>query len=346
VTLTEPALRAAVEPARPPALKQPPISSCFLWALLAATATPLVAMSIIAHITHPSLGVEKARQLIVFLGSGVHVATSYGFYADSEMRPLLRAHRTRFVIAPLFLVVGAALGYTLANQQATAAFLLLYLIWQTHHYTRQNIGVLAFTAKASRSGSPSTLERTAVTVAGYAGVLGMITFGTPYLSTGLRSWTWQLDTMARLVFGAAILLTCAAMPSVLRTRSLWRFMYLWACVLFYLPTFLFRNPVAAISSYALAHGFQYIVFMGYVARGGRTRRAQRAVTSAFVGLAVFGGLLLSVMQDGRHWGPVANPIFGTYLGLVMVHFVIDAGIWRLHDPANRAYMKRRFTFLQ
>jgi hypothetical protein len=40
------------------------------------------------------------------------------------------------------------------------------------------------------------------------------------------------------------------------------------------------------------------------------------------------------------------PVFGAYLGIVMWHFLLDAGMWRLSEPFQRAYMGERFAFLR
>ena len=38
-------------------------------------------------------------------------------------------------------------------------------------------------------------------------------------------------------------------------------------------------------------------------------------------------------------------MFGAYLGAVMAHFVIDAGLWRLRDPFPRAFLAERVPYL-
>jgi hypothetical protein len=44
-------------------------------------------------------------------------------------------------------------------------------------------------------------------------------------------------------------------------------------------------------------------------------------------------------------GPAERWIFGAYLGTVMAHFVVDAGLWRLRDPFPRAFLARRVPYL-
>ena len=37
--------------------------------------------------------------------------------------------------------------------------------------------------------------------------------------------------------------------------------------------------------------------------------------------------------------------FGIFLGAVMAHFVVDAGIWRLREPFVRAFLSQRVGYL-
>jgi hypothetical protein len=50
----------------------------------------------------------------------------------------------------------------------------------------------------------------------------------------------------------------------------------------------------------------------------------------------------SHMHSGT-WLPRA--VFGTYLGLVSAHFLIDAGLWRLRDEFPRTFLTDRLPFL-
>lgn len=200
-----------------------------LWLLLLATAVPLVALplSTVADGTIGSL--FDARVALVFLGSGVHVAASFRFYWDAAFRPLVVRSPGRFVVAPLALIGGTAAGLTMVSPAGAAKALVLYFAWQTHHYTRQNVGILAFSAKACGGARPSALERATVTTAGVAGVLGMFTFITPYVAAGLGPIAWYLDSTARIVFVAALAFMVAALPRAARTGGPWRVVFLILC---------------------------------------------------------------------------------------------------------------------
>src|SRR5207302_3356615 len=83
------------------------------------------------------------------------------------------------------LVVLTAVVFAFSSDRVRFSLLLAYLSWQTYHYMRQNIGVFAFVTKARRTLAPTTLERYAITAAGYAGILGMLVKATPYEKTPL-----------------------------------------------------------------------------------------------------------------------------------------------------------------
>jgi hypothetical protein len=74
--------------------------------------------------------------------------------------------------------------------------------------------------------------------------------------------------------------------------------------------------------------------------GGVRRTAGVRLLAAVVAFAVGGGLLL------REWETTSGFLFGAYLGVVMAHFVLDAGMWRLSEPFQRRYMAERFSFLR
>jgi phosphate/sulfate permease len=63
-------------------------------------------------------------------------------------------------------------------------------------------------------------------------------------------------------------------------------------------------------------------------------------------VALLGGMALSYASH-LHGSPVAleRALYGAYLGAVMAHFVIDAGLWRLRDEFPRAFMTAHLPYL-
>ena len=43
--------------------------------------------------------------------------------------------------------------------------------------------------------------------------------------------------------------------------------------------------------------------------------------------------------------PYGFALYGAFLGTVMTHFVLDAGLWRLREPFQRKYMRQKFYFV-
>ena len=113
--------------------------------------------------------------------------------------------------------------------------------------------------------------------------------------------------------------------------------------LFFLPTFVFSDAVSATFGYALSHGLQYLVFMGFVSVGKKKPIASLIVLLA---LATLGGLLLN-MALAPDWleSPSGRATFGVFVGVVMAHFVVDAGVWRLRETFQRRYMREKFHFI-
>lgn len=119
-------------------------------------------------------------------------------------------------------------------------------------------------------------------------------------------------------------------------------------LLFGLPAFVFASPYAAVGGMTLAHGLQYLLLISLIA-GGREKRSghpTRPVRLALLlNIALIGGTLLSTASHLHSAGVFGRLAFGTYLGLVMSHFVIDAGVWRMRDPLARTFITQSLPFL-
>ncbi len=121
-------------------------------------------------------------------------------------------------------------------------------------------------------------------------------------------------------------------------------MYLVA-LLFGAPVFVFTSPYAAIGGMTAAHGLQYLLLVGLAAAGadGGPPRLLRLALLANIALA--GGAVLSAASHLHSAGPGGRLLFGAYLGIVIAHFAIDAGVWRLRDPAARQVIAARLPSL-
>ncbi len=114
---------------------------------------------------------------------------------------------------------------------------------------------------------------------------------------------------------------------------------------FSLPVFVFASPYAAVAGLTIAHGLQYLLLMGLLAAGGRRPVQRMAGLAALCNIALLGGAALSVASDQAAGGPAGRALFGLFLGAVMAHFVVDAGLWRMRAEFPRTFLGTRLPYL-
>jgi hypothetical protein len=272
-------------------------------------------------------------------------ATGY-LFTIRDVRMHAMAHRRRYLFAPACCILLAMVLAGLLRPSQLGWVLLPYFCWQFFHFQKQNIGLVALSAGALSTKGPSAAERRALLLAGCAGILGLAT-RPALLQLTIAPHLGALHTLAIGVYLAALLGGLVAL--VARPRGENRPAY---CVvslsslLFFAPVFLFHSPYAAVAGMTIAHGLQYLVLVGLVASGEPRRSAGRPFgVAAFLNIALIGGIALSAASH-LHGAPTAERlVFGAYLGLVMTHFVVDAGLWRLRDPFPRAFLSARLPYL-
>ena len=295
----------------------------------------------------PPAGASAGRGLValLFIGSSAHVASTAWFYAVPEVRTFARARPGRYVWAPLGLVAGSAVMAALVAPDAFSWVLPPYFAWQFFHFQKQNVGLAALASVAGSSGSVTPWERTAITAAGVAGTVALLAH--PHLLD--VDHDLRLDVLfpaAAVVFAAAVLAGLVALrrrdpadrpPAFLAVYGL--------SLLFFLPVFLFDSPYAAVAGLTMAHGFQYLLLVGLVA-GGEPRGERRLLGFAVLfNAAVLGGVALAASSHLHDAGPAARSLYGAYLGVVMAHFVIDAGLWRFRDEFPRRFLTAHLPYL-
>lgn len=284
----------------------------------------LASVSLVPFLVAPALDLAGAEPglwtvLVVALGAP-HVGTTLVFYFDRD----LERDVDRFVLAPLA-AVGVALAVGFVAPEAWLPYLVAaFLGWQLHHFTRQNLGCLAFLCRARRMPGPTPRERRMLDLTTIAGVCAI-----PSALVDLPGG----DVLAMV---GLVVLGAAAVQGWLAARGAHdpiKSVALGFAVVFYLPLFLFA-PGPALLGYALAHGAQYVLMVGHIPT------ARRAALGLVAGFVVIGLPL--------HWAMThtSQPVvFGLFYGVTAAHFLIDAATWKMRTPEQRAYMRRRFAFL-
>jgi hypothetical protein len=315
----------------------------WLWTSLLLTLLALVAAAFLA----PTGNAAPVRSLtlLLFVGSSVHVATTGYLFTEADIRAHVAAHRTRYVWIPVLLIVVAATLVSIVSVRDLTWLLLPYFAWQFFHFHKQNLGMVALASTSRALRGPSAPERRVLSVASSFGIAGLLAHpGLLQLSdqTPLR----RFDVLALLGFVCAVACGIALLlvrPRRDRSAGVTATYLMALC--FFAPVYLFRSPYAAVGGMTIGHGLQYLLLVGLVAAG-RRRGKRRAVGLALLmNLALLGGILLSAASHLHNAPAFGRALFGAYLGVVMSHFVIDAGIWRLREPFPRAFMASHVPFL-
>jgi hypothetical protein len=110
------------------------------------------------------------------------------------------------------------------------------------------------------------------------------------------------------------------------------------------PLFIFSDFASATLGYALGHGLQYLVFMGFVGAG--KKNAIVSLATLLV-MGTVGAVVLNAALLAPDWlaSPFCRALYGAFYGAVMAHFVVDAGAWRLREVFQRSYMREKFYFI-
>jgi hypothetical protein len=317
------------------------------WSVAAVTVAGVAAAIGLA----PSANATPDRGLswLLVIGSAVHVAGTGWLFTFPDVRAHAAQHRARYVAAPLALVAAGGVVAVVVSTHDLAVALLGYFGWQFFHYQKQNLGLAAVTASSLGRASPTLSERNAILATGWAGIAALM----------LRPSTLQLPlhphvgwypalplavTDAGMVAGVvAGLVALARRPAEDRPLGFCA-VYLLGLG-FPLPIFVFSSPYAAVGGMTIAHGLQYLLLVGMVAAGPPSRRAAPTRLLPFAVLTLALGLLLSLASHLHSGDTVARAGYGAYLGVVMAHFVVDAGIWRLRDPFPRRFLAARIPDL-
>lgn len=332
----------AVDLLAPPAVsrRSSANSLSWLWCSLVLTLGSLGVAAALA----PAIGADPSSGLaaLLVLGSSVHIAATGWLFSFRDVRRHARANPSRYLFVPAVLVaLGAILAAGLSRHDLDLA-LLAYFGWQFHHYQRQNLGITALAARSSRVASLTTSERRCLTTAGWLGVVGLV----------VRPEVLQLTTLdwhpalpfhvAALGFAACGLLGVGVLARrASKDRPAGFCATYLAALCFPLPIFLFSSPYAAVGGMTVAHGLQYLLLVGMVAGGPPTKSRVNRGLAGFAVTALVGGIAVNRLSHLHAGGAASRAVYGGYLGIVMTHFVLDAGLWRLRDPFPRQFLAAR-----
>ncbi len=276
--------------------------------------------------------------LMVWIVAGYgHVVSTVWFGIDRDYHPVIGANRARMLgsLAVLPLIMGAI---ALASAAMAGVVYAAYTLWLAHHYNRQNYGLLSFAAGHDRFGPLPREIGSFFHLTTAAGAIRMVAMPSiypgmsPFSAPVFAYYAWYV---AVILFAAATIVLVRLLLANRRLRqSPTTMLFLGLSYAFFLPSLYSGPSSVSFLPYAMAHGAQYLVMMGVTARQsgfGLLGLGLFAYIAIFLGFVAFN-------MTGIPWAQI-------YTGVVMWHFLVDARVWRLRDPAVRAIVKSRFGFV-
>jgi hypothetical protein len=324
-------------------------------AWVVATLVVSVSAAVMAVLLAPPASARppEALAFLLFIGSSVHVASTGWFYTVPDVRAYMRRHQPRYVWWPLVSIAGAGAIAALTPRSVLDWLLLPYFSWQFFHYQKQNLGIAALAATSRRVTPLRRAERQALTGAGLAGIAGLLARPS-LLQLPVRTILGPVFPVASIAFVAFVALGagCLLGRSPAERPAGFCACYLLSLV-FSLPVFVFSSPYAAVAGLTIAHGLQYLLLMTLLAAGSGYRRPPQRTAgltalcsvALLCNIALLGGAALSMASDQASAAPAMRVLFGAFLGAVMAHFVVDAGLWRMREEFPRSFLGSRLPYL-
>jgi hypothetical protein len=318
-------------------------SRAWLWATVALTAGAfVVTVALAPPATAPP---DRGLDWVLFIGSSVHVASTGWLYTLPDIRSYAASRPWRYRRVPIALVLAGAAGAALLRPSVVGWLLLPFFCWQFFHFQKQNLGVAALAASSGGTPALRTAERRALIASGGAGICALLAHPA-LLQLTVNPRLGPLFPLAAVAFSLAVLTGLALLARRRRVDRPAGFCAAYvAALLFSLPVFVFASPYAAVGGMTVAHGLQYLLLVVLVAAGDRRSTSRMLRLAALGNIAVAGGAVLEATSHLHGAVPAGRLLFGAYLGAVMAHFVIDAGLWRLRDPFPRSFLAERVPYL-
>lgn len=310
----------------------------FFIALALVTALPLILLPL-SGLTFDSEVNSTLLTLWIVTGLG-HVMSTVWFGLDADYASIISAHRARMITALAALPLGTAvlvMSFPILANWAIAA----YWVWLAHHYNRQNYGIMAMASAHDEVGALPKQINWVLHLSTCGGAIIMVTMPgiyiqgatTPDAIAMIDIAAWKTVAAVFLASAAALALYLVARHKTLRSSAT-VLLFLGLSIVFYLPGLGRASPFTTFWPYAMAHGAQYLLIMAVTAR-----QSQRGAMGLAIFLAIIFGLgFLAYAMVGVPWAAL-------YTGVVMWHFLVDARLWRLRDPAVRTIVRDRFNFV-
>jgi hypothetical protein len=320
----------------------------FQYSLLIVTLAP-VTLALLPR-SSDVLAVSTAIGLI----AGTHVFSTLYLYLTPDVFAGVSNWRSTVIMAPLVLMVAVFLFLLAMPSWALLLFMLIYIHFGIVHFGRQNLGVLTFSVRIGCQRPMDVFERRTIMAGVIAGVCAAYTAFAPALMlpsyfpidpTPVAPYFLKLWYLGAAIY---VVLVPLAVYHTFKERSSYDapslVLYL-ASVMFFAPLFLTADPLIAVSSWAVAHGLQYLIFLA-VHAGSRTRATLTGLipVATLIVVAYVGYLLWNTYPQ---WGNETLARIGAaaVVAINLAHYWVDMFLWKFHTPERRKWLLAHYVFL-
>lgn len=343
--------------ARPVAIRKESGKQFFLISLLIATWLP-IAIFLSVPQTGAPFSLAAIKLVILYVGTA-HVPATIYFYIDRGFYEVIRNHKIRYVYLPIAVTLLSGLVFAFSPTGVQSYVLLIFWAWQAFHYGRQNLGVYAFASIAQKGRSPHKAEKLAIDLGTACGIFGTFKIlGLGVAPNYLHQSFNYLYLLGTLCYAGVFIFSVYVYVKYFSDATVLKTLFFFTSVFFFFPVFISTELSVAFLSYAMAHGFQYLVFMMAISLNSNDGEASKRVQYFNAAKLVAIVAVVALLFTGAGWFKemeatknsailmrLGDFLIGAILGTTMAHFLIDAGAWKLSMALQRSYITRRFNFL-
>lgn len=322
--------------------------NAFVVGLLSVSVVPLIVSALNFEITDASVYAIASLWSILIVLNSAHVWITLAYYCDRRWLAKFRKQPTTFFVAPAVLVVGCTA--LMAPQGVTIGLALVYTalavnIW---HHAKQNWGVLSLVGKSR--GADVSYTRVPLV---YAWPFFIVAIALYMPEVSKIAGTEMLRSIAYLLAAAYIgwcIITIWTNRSHAAGDRL-TFLLSLALMLYFIPLVaMFGKPYALLVTFG-AHSMQYY-FLVLISLSLHTRRSYKASAAAFIlALVTVAFATYAAYQAIAVYGPpslweslTVRLVVGFVTGINLMHFWVDAFIWRFSDRETRVLHGEAFAF--
>ncbi len=304
---------------------------------------------------------------LAMLGAVIHVPLTIMVLSDALSIKFLKSNVIKFILIPIIIVFVFIYFAYINSQECMYMLMFFYIMWQSFHYGRQNIGILSVVKQHQKIGKITNFERLSLNCVAISGALGaplLWNDGGFMLGPKLLSGAYLSTDSLMVVYKIAIVISSfAAFLAVIRSLVVYRkapyvFLIYVAASAFFMPMlFIGGGLYVSFWPYAVTHGLQYCVMIFLYLYGSRVTlrneyfiKGVALVIFSLVAIFYVAGPASSVdlvnflIPFGEHkLSNESQKIFvGFIFGMTAAHFWIDQYIWRFSEAERREWFVRYF----